>query len=311
MTLPIVHDCDPGNDDALAILVALGSAALEVRAVTTGAGHLDAERTARNAAITVMAGGARGVPITRGTDRPLVRERLIAQVLDLQRGLDPSREDLRTVAIDPVTTSAAMIATIASREDALAVVTTGPLTNLALALRNAPGIASRLRRIVTLGGAWELGNKTAAAEWNVLCDPEAAAIVFASGAPITLIPIDAAAQVTIDDALVDAVAERGGSTAAFAAELLRSLRSTHKPGPFGPPDAPLNDPLAILVAADPALTRVLPAQVEVELAGRHTYGRTVIDLVGRSPLGSNCDVVVEFDVDATRRAFLNALAVLG
>ncbi len=96
----------------------------------------------------------------------------------------------------------------------------------------------------------------------------------------------------------------------FAIRFLR-LPSTHKPGPFGPPDAPLNDPLAILVAADPALTRVLPARVEVELAGRHTYGRTVIDLVGRSPLGSNCDVVVEFDVDAKRRAFLNALAVLG
>jgi inosine-uridine nucleoside N-ribohydrolase len=310
MTLAAVHDCDPGNDDALAILAALGSAALDLEAVTTGAGHLAADRTARNAAITLAAAGRTEVPVARGAEVPLKRERLIAQVLDFQRGLDRERSDLPASPVDAKTTSAETIARLAADAPGLRVMTTGPLTNLALALRNAPAIVPRLGGVVMLAGAWGLGNKTAAAEWNVLCDPEAAAIKFACGAPLTLIPIDATAQVTIDDALVDEVAALGGRIGAFAAELLTSLRATFRPSPFGPRDAPLNDPLAILLTANPALARRLPARVEIELAGTYTYGRTVVDFAGRSPFGPNCEVAVEFDVAATRRAFINALAAL-
>ena len=161
-----------------------------------------------------------------------------------------------------------------------------------------------------LAGAWGLGNKTAAAERNVLCDPEAAAIVFGCSAPLTLIPIDAAAQGTIDDALVESARAIGGRIGAFAAELLVSLRSTFRRGPFGPHEAPLDDLLATLLAANPALVRRLPARVEIELAGKHAYGRTVVDFAGRSPLGPNCEVALEFDVAATRRAFIDALAAL-
>jgi inosine-uridine nucleoside N-ribohydrolase len=310
MTLLVVHDRDPGNDDALPILAAFGSPTIDLRAVTTGAGHLAADRTARNAAIIVAAAGRSDVPVTRGVEGPLVRERLIAQVLDFERGLDPERNDLPAASVDARVTSAGTIARLATDEPGLIVVTTGPLTNLALALRNAPAIAPRLGGVVMLAGAWGLGNKTAAAEWNVLCDPEAAAIVFGCGALVTLIPIDAAAEVTIDDALVGMPRAVGGRIGALAAELLASLRSTFRPGPFGPSDAPLNDPLAILLTSNPALARRLPARVEIELAGRHTYGRTVVDFAERSPLGPNCEVAVEFDVEATRRAFIDALAAL-
>ncbi len=311
MTVPVLHDCDPGNDDALAILVALGSPSLSLAAVTTGAGHLAAERTARNAAIALGVAGAGTIPVTRGAPTPLVRERLIAGVLDLESALDPERPDLPAVAIDETRTSAEAITDLAMRTDGLTIVTTGPFTNLALALRNRPSIAAKLTRIVALGGAWGLGNKTAAAEWNVLCDPEAAAVVFGAGVPITLLPIDATAQVMIDDALVEAVAALYGQGARFAAELLRSLRATFTRGsPFASADMPLNDPLATLVAAEPALARTAPARVEIELAGRFTYGRTVMDFAGKSGLPPNCDVAIEFDVAGTRRAFLGALARL-
>ena len=310
MTPPVLHDCDPGNDDALAILAALGSATIDLKAVTAGAGHLASDRTAQNAAITLGVARSNFVPVTRGAEGPLVRERLIAQLLDFEGGLDPERGDLPAVAIQPNETSAEMIARLATQETGLTIVTTGPLTNLALALRTAPTTASRLGRIVMLAGAWGLGNKTAAAEWNALCDPEAVAIVFACGAPLILVPIDAAAQVTIDDALVDTIGAPGGPVASFAAELLRSLRSTYRPGPFGPPEAPLNDPLAVLVAANPNLTRRMPARVDIELAGKHTYGRTVMDFAGRSALGPNCQIVVEFDVAASRRAFIEAISAL-
>ena len=144
----------------------------------------------------------------------------------------------------------------------------------------------------------------------MLCDPEAAAIAFGAGVPITLIPIDAASQVTIDDTLVEAIRALPGAVPRFAVELLRSLRKTHRTGPFGPADMPLNDPLALLLAAQPALARTLPARVDVELAGRFTYGRTVVDFAGKSGLPPNCEVAVEFDLAATRRAFISAFARL-
>ena len=307
VSIPIIHDCDPGNDDALGILVALGSPDLALKAVSTGAGHLVGERTVRNAAITLEVAGARNILVTRGALVPLVREPLIAGVLDLKSGLDQDRLDLRAAEIVQIMTSSEMIADIASRVD-LTVVTTGPLTNLALALRNRPSTATKLTRIFILGGAWGLGNKTASAEWNILCDPEAAAIVLGSGVPITLIPIDATAQVLIDNTLVSEVAALNGPVPQFAVELLRSLRTTHQGGrSFGTTDMPLNDPLALLVAASPAIARTLPARVDVELSGNLTYGRTVIDFYPKSGLAPNCDVVVEFDVGLTRRAFVCAL----
>ena len=115
---------------------------------------------------------------------------------------------------------------------------------------------------------------------------------------------------TIDDELVKTVAAQGGAVASFAVELLQSLQSTHRPGVFRPSDMPLNDPLATLVAAHPKLVRTVPARVDIELAGRHTYGRTVIDFADRAKLGFNCDVVVAFDVAATRSSFVAALSAL-
>ncbi len=311
MTPSIILDCDPGNDDALGILAALGSPGVALHAVTTGAGHLAAERTVRNAAITLaMAGGAAAaVPVAQGAKTPLVREALIAGVLDLDRGLDADRPDLPAVEVAPAS-SAETIVALARRIDRLTIVTTGPLTNLALALRVWPDLAARLARIVTLGGAWGLGNKTAAAEWNVLCDPEAAAIVFGAGIPITLLPIEAAAEVLIDDPMIDAVEAAGSPVARFAGDLLRALRSTFRPGLFGPSGMPLNDPLATLVAANAALVRTARARVDVELSGRYTYGRTVVDFAGKSGLAPNCDVAVGVDVPAARRAFVAAIAAL-
>ena len=187
-------------------MTALGSPEVALQAVTTGAGHLASDRTARNAAAVMAVIGDRATPVTQGAAGPLVRERLIASILDLETGLDRERPDLPAVDIAPSTTSAEMIADLAISVRGLTVVTTGPLTNLALALRNRTGVESGIERVVALGGAWGLGNKTAAAEWNILCDPEAAAIVFSAGVPVTLVPIDAAAQVVIDDSLVS----RGG-----------------------------------------------------------------------------------------------------
>lgn len=308
MKKPIILDCDPGNDDALAILAALGHAALDLKAVTTGAGHLAAERTARNAAITMAMAGRRDIPVSSGAIAPLVRERLIAGVLDLNSALDPERPELDAVALDGRHACDAIAEHV--RQGVGTIVTTGPLTNLAMALRRHPDIASRIERVVTLGGAWGLGNKTAAAEWNMLCDPEAASVVFGAGVPITLIPVDAAAGAGITDALIARVEAIPGTVGAFAGELLRSLVSTFRPGLFGPDRMPLNDPVATLVAADAALARTVPARVDVELAGRFTYGRTVIDFTGKSGMQAKVDVVVSLDEALIHNALVDAFSRL-
>ncbi|CDX57095.1 ribonucleoside hydrolase 1 [Mesorhizobium plurifarium] len=305
MTKPIILDCDPGNDDALGILVAAGHEALDLKAVTTGAGHLAGDRTARNGAIAVAFTGRGDVPVAAGAMGPLVRERLIAGILDQTSALDPERPDLEAVALDP-RHSSDLIAELVVSGVASTVVTTGPLTNLALALRRNPGLPQKIERVVSLGGAWGLGNKTAAAEWNVLCDPEAAAIVFGAGIPLTLVPIDVGPQAVITDRLISDTEAIGGRVGRFAAELLRSLNKTFRPGVFGPAAMPLNDPVASLVAAEPSLAKTVPARLEVELAGRLTYGRTVIDFAGRSG-APNAEIAVELDGEGIHAAFIAAL----
>jgi inosine-uridine nucleoside N-ribohydrolase len=307
--IDLLHDCDPGNDDAVAILAALGHPALNLLAVTTGAGHLAADRTAVNGAIAVAAAHPKRVPVSAGSREPLLRERLIARILDMENGLDPERPDLARVELDPLH-SVDRIAAAAAAHPGLRVVTTGPLTNLALAIRRYPELRERIGRIVTLGGAWGLGTKSAAAEWNILCDPEAAAIVYGSGIPITMVPVDASGTVPITSGLIDRIAALPGPAARLAAELLASLLTTYRPGVLVPPEMPLHDPCAILVAADPAIAKTAPARVDVETGQGLNYGRTVVDFAGRTDRPVNCDVVISFDVAATHDALVDALAAL-
>lgn len=312
MTTPLILDGDPANDDALAILAAAGHRDIELVAVTAVAGHVAVDHAVHNAAIAVAASGRSDVLVAAGASAPLVREQIFAQILDLEHGLDRWRDDLPAA---PVSSAHAVevILDAARRHRGAVLVATGPLTNVALAVRHDPETMATLSRVVVLGGAWGLGNKSAAAEFNVLCDPEAAAVVLGAGLPLTLVPVDATAEVPIDDGLVSAAQAMGSPAAAFAAELLDSLRSTHRvgPGPLGRVvEAPLHDPTAVILAIEPDLATRVRARVDVETAGRHTYGRTVVDFAGKSPEPANVDVVVAIDAQAVHRSFIRSLAQL-
>jgi inosine-uridine nucleoside N-ribohydrolase len=307
--IDIIHDCDPGNDDAVGILVALGDPDLNLLAVTTGAGHLASDRTARNAAITMAAAAPVSAPVAAGSTGPLIRERMIARWLDMTSGLDAERNDLEAVELD-VMHSVDRLAEELRLHPGLTVVATGPLTNLALLIRRYPVEAASIGRIITLGGAWGLGTKTAAAEWNILCDPEAAAIVYGAGIPLTMVPTDSSGLVPIDDNLIGALKALPGPAAALAAELLQSLTTTFHPGILGPDKPPLFDPCAIVFAADPGIAKTVPARVDIDTTHGLNYGRTVVDFAGRAGQASNCDVVIEFDIAATQRRLVDAIAAL-
>ena len=312
MTTRLLLDGDPANDDALAVLVAAGHRDAEVLAVTAVAGHVAVDHAAHNAAIAVAAAGLNGIPVGAGAAVPLVREQIFAQVLDHEQGLDRHRDDLAAAEVGPEHGVDLLVRT--ARENPGAVlVATGPLTNVAWAIRRDPEAMAMLSRLVILGGAWGLGNKSAAAEFNILCDPEAASVVFESGLSITLVPVDATATVAIEASLVEQVRAVSSPAAEFAVELLSSLRTTHRPGP-GPlgavVQAPLHDPTAVVLALQPELAETVRARVDVETAGRHTYGRTVIDFAGKSPASPNVDVVTAIDADAVREIFTQSVADL-
>ncbi|MEI4472427.1 nucleoside hydrolase [Frigidibacter sp. MR17.24] len=305
MVLPLLLDCDPGNDDAVGILAAMGDPALRLLAVTTCFGHLSGARTAQNAAIAVAVGGG-GVPVHRGADEPLKRERMVARFLDLETALDAERPDLPSVALSPATSVEALSAALAA-EPGATIVTTGPLTNIALLLERDRDARDRIGALISLSGAWGLGTKTPAAEWNVLSDPDAAAAVFSAGLDLTLIPVDAAVHVPIEAATIAALAALPGPVGGFAAELLRSLQAVHRAPPVGPAAAPLNDPCAVLVAAQPDLAETRPAQVTVDRRDGLTYGRTVFDFAGDHP---NARVVTRIDAAGLNRRLTEVVARL-
>lgn len=311
-TTKIFFDGDPANDDALAILVAAGHPSIDLVGVTAVAGHLVVEGTALNSAIAVAMAGATDVPVAAGAALPLVRDQILAQVLDHADGLDRLRDDLPAVDLHPGHGVDLMVDTLRANPGTT-LVATGPLTNVAMALRKDPGLVDVIDSIVILGGAWGLGNKSAAAEFNVLCDPEAAAIVYGSGARIVMVPVDATATVPITTELVEQVQALEGDAAQFAAELMRSLRTTHGvgPGPLGKvAESPVHDPTAVLVAVDPSLATTLRARVDIETQGRHTYGRSVIDFAGKSGLTPNADVVVELDAPRIHQMLIDSLGRL-
>tara|TARA_B100001057_G_scaffold298087_1_gene298298 strand:- start:244 stop:1191 length:948 start_codon:yes stop_codon:yes gene_type:complete len=310
MPLPIILDCDPGNDDALGILVAAGHANISLHAVTTGAGHLSGDRTVKNAAKTLHLSGRNDIPLAAGALNPILRDRMIAGVLDMTSALDPERPDLEEQDIDPRSSSDLIIESVLS-EDISTIVTTGPLTNLAIALHRSPKIVDSLNRIFVLGGSWGLGNKTAASEWNILCDPEAAHIILNSGIPVTMIPIDALNNVGITPQLIDRTKAIGGKVSDFAVELLQSLVKTFRPsGTMAPKFMPLNDPVACIVAAQSEIVETHSARVDIELHGQLTYGRTVVDFNLRNDAKANVDIVTRIDCDKTHDSFIDALTRL-
>src|ERR687893_424848 len=187
----IILDCDPGHDDAIALLVAYGSPNLELAAVTTAAGNQILDKVTRNAQAVATVGGLRGVPAAAGGGPPLVREPRVAEAEHGASGLDGVTLPAATVPVDPRHAVELIIETVMSRPTGeVTLVPTAALTNLALAVRLEPRIVDRVREVVLMGGAYAGGNLTAAAEFNIAVDPEAAHIVFGERWPVTMVGLD-------------------------------------------------------------------------------------------------------------------------
>jgi inosine-uridine nucleoside N-ribohydrolase len=298
LSTKIVIDCDPGHDDALAILLALASPELDLVGVTTVAGNQTLDKTTRNALVTLEIGGRSDIPVAAGADAPLRRPLRTAAHVHGESGLDGP--ELPEPTAQPVAAHAAdFLAELI--EPGFVLVPTAPLTNVALMLERHPDVRDRLERIVWMGGSIGEGNTTPAAEFNALVDPEAAAAVFASGIPITMIGLDVTHMALFTRAHAEEL-RAAGRAGRFAAELSDFFLAFHERS-YRFDGSPIHDAMAVAHVIDPTLVTTRHVNVAVETSSEFCDGRTVVDLrnvTGREP---NADVGV--DVDAPR--FLDLL----
>ena len=295
MATKIILDCDPGIDDALAIAFAHGHPGLELVGITTVAGNVGLAKTTANALAVCEFIGAAGTPVTAGCDRPLVRPAIDAREVHGDSGLGGAT--LPPPATDPAPGHAIdyIIDTVRAAPGEIMLVATGPLTNIALAVRREPRLTDWVRGFVIMGGSAGRGNVTPAAEYNIWADPEAAAAVFGAGWTVIMLGLD----VTLRTSATAAVLQRMGNLGPLGTELLlpalEQYRSVREPA--GPP---VHDVCAVAWVAEPGLFGLVPAHVQVETAGPLTAGMTVtdFDVSGAGQVsGANALVAMDIDVD--------------
>ncbi|HEV7129435.1 MAG TPA: nucleoside hydrolase [Ktedonobacterales bacterium] len=291
----IVLDCDPGHDDAIAILLAAHAPALRLEAITTVAGNQTVEKTTRNALRVCTLAGIRSVPIARGMDRPLVRAQRVAADIHGESGLDGPSLPEPDLQLAPIHAVDLLIELLLASAGDLTVVATGPLTNIATAIRREPRIVPKIQRIVLMGGSMGLGNTTPAAEFNIYVDPEAAHIVFSCGCPVTMLGLDVTHQAQATPRVRKRIRALNTPVARLVDDLLEFFAHTYREV-FGFTAPPLHDPCAVAHVIDPTLLRHQPMRVDVELRGEWTTGRTVCDRYGVSGRPSNAEVGLAIDV---------------
>ncbi|WP_179379619.1 nucleoside hydrolase [Jannaschia marina] len=278
MARKIIIDTDPGQDDAVAILLALASPELDVLGVTAVAGNVPLELTAKNARIVCELAGRPDVKVFAGCDRPLARDLVTAEHVHGKTGLDGPVMADPTMPLQAEHGVDFIIETLRREPaDSVTLCPLGPLTNIATAFERAPDVVSRVARIVLMGGAYfEVGNITPAAEFNIYVDPEAARVVFGSGVPLTVLPLDATHKALTTADRVAAFRDLGTEVGRMVAEWTDFFERFDKEK-YGSAGAPLHDPCVIAWLLRPELFSGREINVEIEVDSPLTRGMTVAD----------------------------------
>ena len=304
MALPVIIDCDPGHDDAIALVLALASPELDVKAVTSSAGNQTPDKTLRNVLRMLTLLKRPDIPVAGGALKPLMRELIIADNVHGESGLDGPALPEPGFAAQSCTAVELMANILRDSVEPVTIVATGPQTNVALLLNSHPELHAKIERIVIMGGAMVLGNWQPAVEFNIYVDPEAAEIVFQSGLPVVMAGLDVThkAQIHVED--IEHFRRIGNPISTIVAELLDFFLEYHKDEKWGFVGAPLHDPCTIAWLLKPEMFTTVERWVGVETQGKYTQGMTVVDfynLTGKQP---NAKVMLDVD----RQAFVDLLA---
>ncbi len=318
----VILDVDPGADDAMAILLALNSPELDVQALTVVAGNVVVEQGVENARKLLSLARRCDIPLARGAARPLAQRLTTAEYFNGANGLGNVELPEPACKLDARSAPDLIIELVNRYPREVTLVPIGPLTNIALALRKDPSIASRVKAVVLMGGSIEGGNATAAAEANVFNDPEAARAVFEAGWPLTMVGLNVTEKTLFTRAHLALLTNEKGAQANFAAAVLRFLvELAEKLGGMG---TPMHDPLAVAAVIDPAVIKTRDMHVVIETRGEHTRGETVAsrhnssdrrvrkgdrDMIdGLETVQPNVHVAVESDAERFIQLFLARLA---
>ncbi|MDX1690431.1 MAG: nucleoside hydrolase [Acidimicrobiia bacterium] len=309
---PIVIDTDPGQDDAVAILLALASPEdLDVVAITAVAGNVPLDRSESNARRIVELAGRTDVPVYRGMARPLVRESGTAEAVHGSTGLDGADLPPPTMPLTPGHGVDAIVDILRSRDPGtVTLCPLGPLTDVAAAMTRAPDVVGRIREIVLMGGGFfEGGNWTPAAEFNIWVDPHAADVVFRSGVPITMVPIDVTHKALIEPRHLDRLRALGTPVGDAVAGML-DFFNRYDMARYGTVGAPLHDPCVIAWLLEPDLFTGKDCSVRIETMSELTMGMTVVDWWGLTDDPPNARVIHDVDAEGFFDLVIERLARL-
>jgi len=301
----IILDCDPGHDDAIAILLAAGNPSIELVGITTVAGNAEVEKTTINALKVCEIANIPQVPVTKGAGQPLVRERETAPDIHGDSGMDgpvlpePTKTAAEGHAVDYI------IRTLLESDGDISLVPVGPLTNIAMAMRKEPRILPKIQEIVIMGGGM-FGNKTPAAEFNIYVDAEAAKVVFESGVPITMMGLDLTHQALATPDICDRIGAVGNRVSDFIVELLQFFAGTYKEV-FDFDGAPIHDACCVAYCIDPSAFECKLLRVDIETKGEFSYGMTVVDLLGVTGRKPNVKVALKLDQDKFWNLLIDSL----
>lgn len=318
----IILDTDPGTDDALAMMLALHSSALDVRAITVVPGNVTAAQGLDNALRMVSLANRCDVPVSAGAQHPLFQKLITAEFWHGQNGLANVELPPSKCKVDPRFAPDLIIQLVHATPHEITLVPVGPLTNIALAVLKDPSIVPLVKEVILMGGSISGGNVNAAAEANINNDPEAAQIVFQAGWPLTMVGLDVGNKTLLSQKHLDQLNATHGPVNDFVSRVAKFMVDLS--AKFGSSGSPMYDPLAVGVAIDPTLVKAPEMHVDVETRGEFTRGETVANrrnAVERNvlhgdryiievvdPVAPNAKVCVEVDADRFLKLFVSTIA---
>jgi ribosylpyrimidine nucleosidase len=290
----IILDCDPGHDDAIAIMLAAKSPALDLLGITVVAGNQTLDKTLINA-LNVCEFLDLDVPVYKGCGQPMIRDKqVIAPEIHGESGLDGPQFGALKKKAEPQHAVNYIVDTVLASDGDVTIVTTGPMTNLAMAMRLNPDILPKIREIVVMGGSYQLGNITPAAEFNVLADGDAAHVVFTSGRKITMAGLDVTRKVLCLPSIVERMGKIDNNAARLFVDLMTFFNKTQKEV-FGWDGGPLHDPVTIAYLLDPTVLTLKACFTQIDIRSEQSYGRTNCDIFNMLKQPPNSSVAVDID----------------
>lgn len=291
----IILDCDPGHDDAIAIMLAAKSPSIDLLGITVVAGNQTLDKTIVNT-LNVCQHLNIDVPVYKGCGQPMIRDKqIIAPEIHGESGLDGPIFDPLTKRVEPKHAVLYLAETLLQSDGDITVVTTGPMTNLAMAIRLYPEILPKIKEIVLMGGTYQLGNMTPAAEFNIFADADAAHVAFTCGRKITMVGLDVSRKALCLPSVMERMGKIGTSAGKLFIDIMTYFNKTQKQV-FGWDGGPLHDPITIAFLIDPTVLTIKEMFTQIDIRGEQSYGRTNCDFFNNSGQKPNSFVATDINV---------------